>query len=249
MRTKPLLLSVLALAVLGLMLTNCRPKYPKCNNDEHCSERSEFCVNGMCQQCRDASNCETCQQCSAGKCTAILGCCVTDANCAAGQKCRDGRCGPQCLAKEECGAKEICQGGRCVPVACFATTDCPAGQECVNNDCVTPAVQECSIDAVFFDFDSYALRPDAKGTLDSNLECMKEKAVTSLRIEGHCDERGTEAYNLTLGDRRARAARNYLKKRGVKKLRTVSYGENRPLDPGSGEGAWSQNRRAEIKPQ
>ncbi|MBM4321329.1 MAG: OmpA family protein [Deltaproteobacteria bacterium] len=246
MSSKTLFILVVAAAAAALLATACRPEYPKCENDEHCKEKGEYCVNGLCQQCRDNSQCGTCQQCSAGKCTHVYGCCQTDSDCGAGQKCRSGQCGPECLSNEECGGgKVLCQGGRCVPVACLGDADCPNGQTCVNNDCVGPA--QCSLSTIYFDFDESVLTSSARATLDANAACLKQRGAPSLLIEGYCDERGTEEYNLALGERRARSAKDYLQRLGVgAKIRTVSYGENRPVDPGHDEGAWSRNRRDEF---
>jgi peptidoglycan-associated lipoprotein len=101
---------------------------------------------------------------------------------------------------------------------------------------------------VKFDFDSHALRPDALGILKDNADKIKKTPGAIVLIEGHCDERGTQEYNVTLGDRRALAVREYLIKLGVSgdRLITVSYGEEDPVDPGHNEAAWSKNRRCEF---
>ena len=102
-------------------------------------------------------------------------------------------------------------------------------------------------DAIYFDFDSYLLRDDARPELQKVAqEAKKAKAV---RIEGNCDERGTTEYNLALGDARARAAATYLGRLGVpkKELSTISYGSERPKVMGHSESAWSKNRRDDFK--
>ena len=101
---------------------------------------------------------------------------------------------------------------------------------------------------VFFDFDSNALRPDAIDTLNKNSDKIKQVPNVKIQIEGHCDERGTQEYNLALGERRALAVRDYLVKVGVSgdRLLTISYGEEKPAVEGHDESAWSQNRRAEF---
>ena len=101
---------------------------------------------------------------------------------------------------------------------------------------------------VFFDFDSHALQPEALGTLKDNADKIKKTPGAIVLIEGHCDERGTQEYNITLGDRRALAVREYLIKLGVSgdRLITVSYGEEDPVDQGHSEAAWSKNRRCEF---
>lgn len=105
------------------------------------------------------------------------------------------------------------------------------------------------LSTVFFDYDSDALRPDAMATLARNAETMKAKpANTYFRVEGNCDERGTQEYNMALGERRALAVRSHLIGLGVASdhIITLSYGEENPAAMGSGESAYSQNRRAEF---
>jgi peptidoglycan-associated lipoprotein len=101
---------------------------------------------------------------------------------------------------------------------------------------------------IHFDFDKYDLRSDAVRTLGDNAGRMKEHSQFKVRIEGHCDERGTVEYNLALGEKRARAARDYLVSLGTpaSRLRIISFGKERPVDPGHNEEAWSLNRRAEF---
>ena len=101
---------------------------------------------------------------------------------------------------------------------------------------------------VFFDYDSSSLSPDGQDALAVTASWLKSHPEFSLLIEGHCDERGTQQYNLALGDRRANIAREYLATLGVDdgRLRTVSYGEERPFSNGSSEEAWRQNRRAHL---
>lgn len=103
-------------------------------------------------------------------------------------------------------------------------------------------------DNAHFDFDKYNIRPDAEVVLRSKAGYMNKKSNLLVEIQGHCDERGTEAYNKALGDRRAKAAKNFLESLGVpgSRMTAVSYGEERPLDPGHDEGAWAKNRRAQF---
>jgi peptidoglycan-associated lipoprotein len=100
---------------------------------------------------------------------------------------------------------------------------------------------------VFFDFDRYELRPEARERLAKNADWLKANPQFVLTIEGHCDERDTNEYNLALGERRANAARDYLGSLGVKsRMTTISYGEERPFCTESHEGCWQQNRRAHF---
>jgi len=99
-----------------------------------------------------------------------------------------------------------------------------------------------------FDYDSSVIRPDARDILQTNAALLKKHRFSSLTIEGHCDERGTSEYNLALGQRRADETKAYLVNLGIKEslIKTVSYGEERPLDPASNEEAWAKNRRAHF---
>jgi peptidoglycan-associated lipoprotein len=101
-------------------------------------------------------------------------------------------------------------------------------------------------DRVFFGFDSSTLDDDARATLDRQAAWLQQYQSVTVTIEGHTDERGTREYNLALGERRATAAKNYLVALGVdpNRMLTISYGEERPVDPGTDETAFRQNRRA-----
>jgi peptidoglycan-associated lipoprotein len=101
---------------------------------------------------------------------------------------------------------------------------------------------------VHFDYDRYNLRSDARDTLRSNASFLLQYPMLEIKTEGHCDERGTEEYNLALGDKRARSANLYLVRAGVDagRLLTISFGEERPVDPRSNEEAWQRNRRAHF---
>jgi peptidoglycan-associated lipoprotein len=101
---------------------------------------------------------------------------------------------------------------------------------------------------VFFDYDRADLRSESRDRLAKNAQFLSGHPEFVVTIEGHCDERGTNEYNLALGDRRAAAARDYLVSLGVAagRLRTISYGEERPFCTSSDESCWSQNRRAHF---
>ena len=102
---------------------------------------------------------------------------------------------------------------------------------------------------IFFDFDKSELKPAARAVLEKKAGWLRANPQYKLRIEGHCDERGTVEYNLALGERRAKAAMKYLSALGISadRMTTVSYGEERPADPGKNEAAWAKNRRDEFK--
>jgi peptidoglycan-associated lipoprotein len=103
--------------------------------------------------------------------------------------------------------------------------------------------------AIYFDFDQFDIRPDQRPTLQANAQKLTgDLSRFKVVIEGHCDERGTNEYNMNLGDQRANAARQFLISLGVpaSRIRTISYGEERPSDPGHSEESWARNRRAEF---
>lgn len=113
-----------------------------------------------------------------------------------------------------------------------------------------PAVAACDLSRVHFAFDSAALDDAARQALRDAAACVQQKKAPEIVIEGHCDERGTAAYNLALGGKRAAAVKGYLADLGVKAdMQTISFGKELPLVKGTGEAAWSQNRRAELKLQ
>ena len=99
---------------------------------------------------------------------------------------------------------------------------------------------------IYFDTDSYQVRADAAPMLDAQAAWLARYPAVRVRIEGNCDERGTREYNLALGARRANAVRDYLIGRGVaaSRIETISFGKERPLEPGSDEAAWAKNRNA-----
>jgi peptidoglycan-associated lipoprotein len=104
-------------------------------------------------------------------------------------------------------------------------------------------------DRVFFDYDKYEIKPQARATVEKWAAYVKQFPAISVTIEGHCDERGTREYNLALGERRANAVKNALVQQGIpaSRVATISYGKERPAALGSNEAAWSQNRRGVMQ--
>jgi peptidoglycan-associated lipoprotein len=103
-------------------------------------------------------------------------------------------------------------------------------------------------DSVYFDFDRSNVKPGERSKVEAVAAYLKENPVNKLLIEGNCDERGTEEYNRALGERRALSLREYLVNLGVsaERIRTISYGEDRPLDPDHTPAAWAKNRRGDF---
>lgn len=112
----------------------------------------------------------------------------------------------------------------------------------------TEAVEELKSVTIHFAFDSYELDQEARSILALKANIMRRYADVNVVIEGHCDERGTEEYNLALGERRARAAYEHLVILGVspERMSIVSFGEERPVNPAHNETAWAENRRDEF---
>jgi peptidoglycan-associated lipoprotein len=107
---------------------------------------------------------------------------------------------------------------------------------------------EKRIQDLFFDYDQYNIRNDQLAALDTNANALKERPGLKFTVEGHCDERGSEKYNLALGDRRANAVKSYLVERGIpaEQIDTTSLGKERPFDLGHNEEAWAKNRRGHF---
>jgi peptidoglycan-associated lipoprotein len=101
---------------------------------------------------------------------------------------------------------------------------------------------------IHFGYDKYEIRGEDEEILKENAAFLKKNPKMKIQIEGHCDERGTAEYNLALGERRANHTKKYLVSLGITsdRISTISYGEERPLDPGHNDGAWGKNRRAHI---
>jgi peptidoglycan-associated lipoprotein len=109
-------------------------------------------------------------------------------------------------------------------------------------------VPQLQLEKIFFDYDSSTLTPQAREILARNAAWLRQNLATRLTIEGHCDERGSDEYNLALGNRRAAAAKKYLVEHGIEDARIsiISYGEERPVDPRHNETAWAANRRDDF---
>ena len=247
-----------AAAILAaLALAACGPTYPECDNDEHCASHNQHCVDNLCRDCRVDAHCnavDPCMECGSGyTCERRQGCCKTDLDCPGGRcwktgAAMTGTCGGQCQGDDHCPAGQRCSGGNCVPdAACSGDGDCPAGQRCEGGNCVTGA---CEIVPVRFDFNEFTIRLDQESTINGNAKCLVQRA-TRHSVEGHCDERGSDEYNLALGQRRAAAVARQYKELGVasSQISTLSYGEERPTCTESTEACWSKNRRVETVPQ
>jgi peptidoglycan-associated lipoprotein len=157
--------------------------------------------------------------------------CQQDKDCPQGQKCAQNKCIAECTeatAQQDCGAARKCVAGRCAAAEA--------------------AQASCQLKTVYFGFDDSSLTPEARSTLDSDRECLRQRGDPATAVTGHTDERGTTEYNLALGQRRAESVRKYLTGLGAdgNRIKAVSQGKERPADPGHDEAAWARNRRAEL---
>ena len=138
------------------------------------------------------------------------------------------------------------------PGPCSSDLDCSAKQLCIRGACVdiTANLAECGPIRVHFEFNAAELSDGDKQALERSARCLKADHDLHVTIEGNADERGTEEYNLALGDKRATAVASYLQSLGASdaQLKTVSYGKENPLCTDHDEACWAKNRRAAVKP-
>lgn len=134
---------------------------------------------------------------------------------------------------------------------CSSDLECGAKQLCIRQHCVdvTADLAECSMLRVHFALNSAEIDPNDKSALERSARCLKADHALHVTIEGNADERGTEEYNLALGDRRATAVAKWIESLGASpgQLKTVSYGKENPLCTEHDEECWSKNRRASVK--
>lgn len=207
---------IVAALMTALSLSACTPKYPKCKKDKHCKQ-GEFCVNGLCQQCRSNSDCGAGKRCAAGYCEPIPGYCSSTKDCAEGQ---------------------TCEGNLCVTPRVSSEPEAPAA---------APVAQPttCSTPTIYFEFDSDALDEATRNALEATVRCLQQRTFNKLRLTGYCDPRGTEEYNLALGDRRARSVQQYMSSLGIEaaKLAVTSMGEEMASQ---NEAEWPKDRKVEF---
>ncbi len=184
--------------------------------------------------------------------------CEEDGDCKAGEFCVNQLC-QMCRSDADCGAGQQCNAGACDDIAnyCDENRPCPGGQTCVANRCEravseapAPAPQStstvCQLETIYFSYDSSTLEPSARDVIARNASCVRERGIAGVRVTGYTDPRGTEEYNLALGDRRARSVEQFMGSLGVEKnkLSTSSMGEE--MARGEDESGWAQDRRVEF---
>lgn len=247
-------LGFIASALLfAALLTGCPKSYPNCDNDSTCKKYNEVCVDGKCKQCATDTHCKAidgCMTCSANTCVRAPDCCKSDLDCPNGRCAKapgaaTGMCVAGCSDSNACPPGQRCANGACVPdVGCSDDSFCPAGQKCQNGECVAG----CSLESVYFDFNEHAIKLSEESKVSTNADCIKSSGF-QVAVEGHCDERGSDEYNLALGQRRANSVSRQYKALGVGDgaiKGVISFGEERPTCTDADESCWSRNRRAET---
>ena len=179
---------------LAVLMLACQPalKPGECKTSDNCKDQvgyGKVCVQGLCQECGQDTDCKSGFVCRANKCVPRPEC-EKDSDCAAGKTCEAGRCvaaapKPECAADADCGPGKACEGGTCVTRA--PVSACPS---------------DGKYEAINFDFDKSLIRPDDAKILEKDAACIKEQQPKRVTVAGHCDERGTAEYNLALGERR-----------------------------------------------
>jgi peptidoglycan-associated lipoprotein len=218
--------------------------WPRCENDDWCNEDGHHgvCLNGKCAECRDDAACGTGRMCASGTCTAIAGYCDETHACNGGQECQQNRC--QAAAKFTQLEKPF--------VECDDTKPCASGARCENGHCVSPPQggPGCTdFPAPHFDYESPDLRGESRAVLERLAQCLTKGTLQRgrLLLTGHCDPRGEQEFNMSLGENRAEAVKVFLIGLGVpaERIRTSSRGE---LDStGNDEAGWANDRRVDIE--
>jgi len=194
----------------------------------------------------------------------VVGCgptypkCDNDEDCHEGEYCVNGQC-QMCRTSADCPTGQACNAGACEPISgfCESAADCPGGQECRNNQCVAATQSStdlpppdtgpgCSLAAVYFAFDQDDLDSSARSAIQANVSCMQSQSMGGVHVTGHCDPRGTEEYNLALGDRRARAVANYMVSLGLEGGSVSSSSMGEEMASGADESGWSRDRKVEF---
>lgn len=228
---------VLALSSAAILLTACPspPKNGECKTSADCADQAGFgkvCVSGRCAECG------------------------ADSDCKAGFACKANKCEPKGPTPEELAAADAARRAaeeaarRRALGLCNVDADCDAGKACVAGKCaaaVDPACADAAAFAVRFGFDQATISGDAPGTLQKLAGCLQKAPARRVQVDGHCDDRGTTAYNLALGKRRAEAVKKYLADLGVAgTVDTNTFGEEKPVCREATEDCWARNRRAEF---
>lgn len=218
------------------------PKYPNCDNDDHCNADGHkgVCVDHHCVQCRDDAGCAKGEKCTDGACAAIPGYCDDSKACAAGENCgKDHKC-----VKAESTTRD--------PTSCDDDHPCPTGERCQNGHCVAPPKggPGCQdFPAPKFEFESPELSADAKKTLTRLAACVTTGTLkgANVTLVGHCDARGEYEFNMSLGAERSEVARKFLASLGVPDTIILATSRGKLDAVGTDEAGWANDRRVDIE--
>lgn len=236
-----------------LLFPACQTKKPgsPCKVDKDCKP-GERCVAGKCQGCAKDADCGPGKTCLNGLCRPKPGYCDNDRDCADGQICREHQC-RACKEDSECKSGR-CQAGKCAETmggSCQEDDDCADNEVCQGGKCVASAKPYtgpalCGLKTVFFAFNEFGVRQQDQSTLEENAKCILSVKDRKVYLNGHCDPRGTEEYNLALSNQRAQAVRKYLEELGVPadRLHVVPKGELEAS--GTDEESWFKDRKVEL---
>jgi peptidoglycan-associated lipoprotein len=250
------IIEMVFMLLLLVLMAGCGPTYPECDQDRHCEAHNQVCVDKVCSDCRDDSQCTTidpCMTCARGNvCERREGCCKSDLDCPDGRCWKGneetGTCGGQCQSDDHCPPGQACSGGSCVPnTKCKDDSGCAPGEKCISGRCAKSA---CEIKSIYFDFNETVVRLDQEEMIATNARCLKARMLAH-HVTGHCDERGSDEFNLALSQRRAGSVARAYSNLGVPsgRLSTIGYGEETPFCVESTEACWQKNRRVETIPQ
>jgi peptidoglycan-associated lipoprotein len=228
-------------AAVAIVVACGGPKYPNCENDDDCNTdgHSGVCMNGKCVACRDDAGCGHGKECRAGACAPIEGFCDQKTACPGGAPCQNGRCQPRVASRPP-------------PRECGDDLPCPSGQRCENGHCVLPPQggPGCTeFPAPKFDFEDATIAGSAQEVLRRLADCLTKGTLKSqsVLLTGHCDPRGEDEFNMTLGAQRAEAVRSFLTALGVPANR-IALSSRGELDArGVDEAGWSADRRVDIE--
>ena len=160
-----------------------------------------------------------------------------------------GGCAKNEMVKKDEGIAPVASTPAKAPVKTEVVKEQPVKQAPVAESTTGQYEQmKSELNKIYFDFDSFKLSDPARSSLAKNADLLKKDSAEKVRIEGNCDERGSDEYNLALGEKRAKAAMQYLITLGIpdERLSVISYGKEKPADPGHDEAAWAKNRRDEF---